>query len=105
MGRVCQFQEGQGCKSVSRKRSKSVGCASENTGSGKMAGPPGQEGSVSVTRRDKARRQRHSRTFAMKTDGITRFLKIIGGTGVLVVEKELEKQQVPGKGCHLERCV
>lgn len=32
MGRMCQFQESQGGKSVSRKRSKSVGCASENIG-------------------------------------------------------------------------
>lgn len=60
---------------------------------------------MSVTHRDEARRQRHSKTFAMKTDGVTHFLKIIGGTGGSVVEKELEKQQVPGKDCHLERRV
>lgn len=39
----------------------------------------------------------------MKTEDITHFLKIIGGTGVSVVEKELKTQHVPGKDCHLER--
>lgn len=92
-------------ESVSRKRSKSFGCTSENTGWRKMVGLSVQEGSVSVTCRGKARRQRQSRTFAMKTEGVTHFLKIIGGTGESVVEKELEMQQVPGKDCPLERRV
>lgn len=58
---------------------------------------------MSGTCRGKARRQKQSRAFAMKTEDITHFLKIIGGTGVSVVEKELKTQHVPGKDCHLER--
>lgn len=61
-----------------------------------------RRGSMSVTRRGRAGRQSQSRKSAMKTEGVTHFCKIQGGTGVPGTEKELKKQRVPGNDCHLE---
>lgn len=52
--------------------------------------------------RGKAKRQRQSRMSAVKTEGVPHFFKVIGETGVRVVERELKKQGVPAKNCHLE---